>query len=106
MQTQFLRRWWCKKYQLPPTDERFLAYTTEDLVIEMYEDLYEKKPDLIIPDGDDDQPEDDVDVEESGDPLMDEFNRRLAKGESVDDLWELLEPKDEKKSKKTGGSRK
>lgn len=34
----YLRRWWCKKYSLPPNDYRFLSYSLESLLIEFLED--------------------------------------------------------------------
>lgn len=39
-----LIKWWTSKYQLPPTDERLLAYTLEDLLIEYYEDVFLDDP--------------------------------------------------------------
>jgi len=45
LKRDFLRRWWCKKYNLPPTDERFLRYTLPELIIEFYEDVIEEKGD-------------------------------------------------------------
>jgi len=32
--------WWCDKYKLPPTDERLLNYTVEELILEYFMDLF------------------------------------------------------------------
>jgi len=41
LQTEVLRRWWCKKYNAPPTDPRYQAYTIEELILEYLEDAIE-----------------------------------------------------------------
>jgi hypothetical protein len=93
MQTRFLVRWWSKKYNLPPTDPRYLAYTQEDLLLEFYEDVYEKKPSFTV-DGDDDvgDADEDIEFESSGDALMDEIARREARGEDTSDLLDAVDP--------------
>lgn len=44
LKTDSLRRYLCKKYQMPPTDPRYLAYTPEQAWAELLEDLIEKDP--------------------------------------------------------------
>lgn len=34
-----MRVWWCRRYKLPPTDERFYEYTIPELILELYEDI-------------------------------------------------------------------
>jgi hypothetical protein len=87
LKTQFVRRWWCKKYNLPPTDARYLAYTAEDLLLELYEDLHEKNPAFRVEGELDEAPE----LEPTGDDLADEIERRLDRGEDVEDLLDLME---------------
>lgn len=41
IKSDFLRRWWTKKYNLPPTDKRLHAYTIEALTVEFLEDAIE-----------------------------------------------------------------
>jgi hypothetical protein len=71
-----LRRWWCKKYQLPPTSDEYLRYTLEQMFIEYWEDYYEQHPHEVL---------------ESGnvrfvteDPTINAWEEQLAKGEEPD----------------------
>ena len=36
-----LRRWWTRKYRLPPTSDEYLNYTAEELLCEYLEDVIE-----------------------------------------------------------------
>ncbi len=77
-----MRRWWCKKYTLPPTSPLFLAYTAEELWIEYFEDYYEKHPTTDI-DESDITPDDRVQLV-TGDPGIDKVEAMLAE-ETVDE---------------------
>jgi len=83
LDTQWLRRWWCKKYTLPPTDPRYGAYTDEELLLEFFEDLWESDPrramSLLG------TVEDDI-LLETGDAELDDVERRLAAGEDPDEV--------------------
>ena len=91
LKTDFLRRWWCKKYVAPPTDPRYLAYTPEELWVEYLEDIYERNPAALR----------EFDVQEdtvlqTGDKEIDEIERRLAEGEDPDEVlagWGNSSPK-------------
>lgn len=41
LKTCHLERYFCKKYNMPPTDQRYLAYTPEDLIMEYVMDAIE-----------------------------------------------------------------
>ena len=47
LKLDFLRRYVCKKYQMPPTDPRYLAFTPEELWLEYLEDFTERSPDKV-----------------------------------------------------------
>lgn len=83
LDTNWLHRWWCRKYNLPRTDHRYAEHTEEELLLEYFEDLWEHEPikamDLL---GD---YEPDV-VLETGDTELDEIERRLARGEDPDEV--------------------
>lgn len=83
-----MRRWWCKKYQLPPTSPLYLAYTREQLFIEFMEDIYENPPPGGVP----------LDlgdhlVFKTGDPVVDKWEEQYARGE-MPDLDALLTPEE------------
>lgn len=101
LHTNFVRRWWCKKYNLPSTDPRFQDYTPEDLLIEFYEDMYERKPNLQLPGDEEAALATEPVFEETGDPLIDEIEKRLAKGENVDDLLDIMDPETRKQAPAT-----
>lgn len=78
LQHERLRRWWCKKYNLPPTDPRYLAYTREQLFVEFLEDKYEADPAASFE-------ETDAHVQfVTGDPVIDQLERDLAEGKEID----------------------
>lgn len=94
--TVALRRWWCGKYQRPPNDPLLLSRSTASLNQELYEDLFARKVEIeqSIEDGNGDAEsnlamlnavnkalgEDVV----SADPLWDEWEAALARGEMPD----------------------
>lgn len=84
-----LRRWWTKKYRLPPTSDEFGRYTYEELLLEYFEDLYENDKDVFEAFKTPGEIDESV---ETGDPVTDELVRRLDAGEDlgVEDL-EVLE---------------
>ena len=92
MQVDFIRRWWCKKYNLPPTDDRLLKYTPEELLLEFYEDAYERKPNIQLPGDEELDAIEEPEIAATGDPLVDEIEKRLARGEDVEDLLDLMDP--------------
>lgn len=75
-----LKRWWVKKYGLPPTHEAYLAYTLDELWAEFYEDYYLNDPNAAIEEFEDE------DIQfVTGDTEYDELERRLAEGDISDD---------------------
>lgn len=45
----WLQRWWCKKYKRPAKDPLLAQYTTEELAIELLQDLIEKDIQEAVP---------------------------------------------------------
>ena len=78
-----------KKYKLPPTDERYQAYTYEELLLEFFEDLFESSPAEFAKLQ---RPGEGENAVLTGDPIIDELERRIAAGEDLgmEDL-EVLE---------------
>lgn len=60
--------------------------------MEFYEDAYERKPNLTLPGDDEEALDEEPELEPTGDPLMDEIEKRLAKGEDIEDLLDLMDP--------------
>ncbi len=81
-----LERWWINKYRLPPNHELFSDRTVYDLLVEFFEDTFEKNPleAYRTKDGK-------IVFTDTGDELVDSWEQRIAKGESVD-LWESFTP--------------
>lgn len=77
-----LRRWWADKYKKPSTHRLFQEAVLFDLLVEYYEDLYDDDSvaalDAIR--GEDGE----VVFEETGDPLLDKWERELAAGLTPD----------------------
>lgn len=77
----FLRRWWCDHYNLPPTDSRLGIYTMDELMVEWLENMIDKEAFEVDVNGD---PaivtidEDGVEELETGDEEFDEDMRWLA----------------------------
>lgn len=52
MKRDYLRRWWCSKYNLPSTDPRLSAYLPDELMIEFLEDHIDDELFELDKDGD------------------------------------------------------
>jgi hypothetical protein len=76
-----LQRWWTNKYKMPPTSRDYLAYTEDELWVEFYEDYYHAKPDHAIEEIDKNGTVQFV----TGDPEMDELEKRIAEGTISDE---------------------
>ena len=84
--TLFRRRWWTRKYELPPNHPLFLERSVADLQQEMCEDLLWRRKEIMR------------EIEEEGDKgdvlkqELDRVNEALG-GEAVvvDDLWDQWE---------------
>lgn len=91
-----IRRWWCRKYNAPSNDPRFLSRSIAEWTIELLEDTYERREEVRqqiesgqvrFSDGEamlrklsealGEQPE-------GFDPLIDEWERDLAEGRVPD----------------------
>ena len=70
-----MRRWWTKKYKLPPTDPTYLDYTIEELWLEYFEDLYEAEPNFQL-----EEEREDVVFSGTGDAAFDKVEALLAAG--------------------------
>jgi hypothetical protein len=81
-----LAKWWTRKYNLPSNHELFLSRTIHELLVELLEDRFEESP-LEAHRGLDGE----VTFTDTGDPLVDEWEKRIAAGETVD-LWESFTP--------------
>ena len=73
-------RYLMKKYNLPKTDPRLLAYTPEDAILEYLEDAIENDK---IPTGSDGKPMRKImyrgtEIYKTGDPMFDAFEREWA----------------------------
>lgn len=107
-----LRRWWIQKYNRPATDPLFRGQSTEALLLEWYEDLYDELEDLKRQlNSDESRGQVEVlekryakiceilkDEQKFGDPLVDWWEKEVAEGRypdlemSVEDLprwWTL-----------------
>jgi hypothetical protein len=71
----FLRRWWTRKYSRPWTSKEFSQHNIFELLLEYYEDMYEKDNLEAYKDEDGN-----VVFDETGDPLIDKWEAELAKG--------------------------
>ena len=94
----FLRRWICNKYNMPPTDPRYLAYTYEQAYTEFLEDAIE---DERIPLGPTGKPVTKVrtngtEIYRTGDPMFDAFEQEWA-DQDLDALDEEIERQEEAK---------
>lgn len=82
-----LRRWWTEKYRLPITSDAWLDSSFSDLIVEFFEDAFDK---------DDVSRHTHVDEHgraylQIGDPYYDKWERDLAEGRPVN-LWESFTP--------------
>ena len=77
-----LRRWWTTKYQLPWTPSNLEDLSVFDLLVEFYEDLFESDKTALY---DAARGEDgEIVFEETGDPLIDKWEKELAMGITPD----------------------
>lgn len=88
LEENFLQRYFCKKYSMPPTDERLGLYTIEEMLIEYVADAIE---DDRIPIGADGRPIRKVmykgtEIIESGSPLFDAYEREWAEQNLEDEV--------------------
>jgi hypothetical protein len=83
-----LAKWWSKKYSLPSNHELFLSRTVHDLLVELLEDRFEDSP-IESHRGADGE----IIFTETGDPLIDSWEQKIAAGEQVD-LWESFSSED------------
>lgn len=81
MRTEWLQRWFCKKYNRPRKDPLLAEYTPEELMIEYLEDVIELDPAEEFP----------RDVQKSGlyghrtgDALVDQWQADAALGNKID----------------------
>ncbi len=78
----FLRRWWTNKYKQPWTHKAFQEASIFELLVEYYEDVFEKDPQAMLEAGRGEDGE--VVFEETGDPLIDKWEKELAMGITPD----------------------
>lgn len=107
LQSDWLRRWWCKKYCAPQTDPRYLAYTQEQLVIEYLEDKYEENSTCFFekdPDGETLLQDERVSAP-TGDEDVDEVSRLIASGKTAEEIMDDWEKQTELASAATAKSK-
>lgn len=81
----FLIKWWCKKWNRPPKDPLLKEYTLEEMLLEFYEDIYDNYPKAVLA-----MEETNSNFQLTGDPQLDELERRLAEGEDPDEVMREL----------------
>ena len=82
-----LRIWWTKKYQRSPQSDEFLGYTLFELVTEFFEDYFAQNPDERFKYNE---------RFETGDPIIDNWEKELAAGKIPDLTDGLTETQREK----------
>lgn len=82
-----LRRWWVEKYKLPWTHESAQNSTLDELLVEYYEDLFEKNPSAARKALSDSSGE--FFFEDDEDPLIQKWENELKRG-LIPDLEEGL----------------
>lgn len=78
-----------QKYRLPPTSDEYLRYTPEDLLVEYLEDYVSAHPEEPVRRRVHDQTG--SPYFETGDPVIDRWERQIAEG-GLPDLDEELSP--------------
>tara|TARA_R100000808_G_C2074491_1_gene100706 strand:+ start:53 stop:565 length:513 start_codon:yes stop_codon:yes gene_type:complete len=73
-----LRQWWAKKYHSSPKSDEFQRYTLWEMTIEFFEDYYAQDKKRVWKDEREDLGA--VELPESGDPLVDRWERQIAEG--------------------------
>lgn len=81
LRTEWLQRWWCKKYNRPRKDPLLNEYTLEELMIEYLEDAIEIDPQEEFSR---ETRESGMFIHRSGDKLMDQWQEKTARGEKID----------------------
>lgn len=81
VRSEWLQRWWCKKYNRPRKDPLLLEYTLEELMIEYLEDCIEDDPAEEFP-----EPIRDAGLyaHRTGDPVVDQWQEAAARGKPID----------------------
>lgn len=85
------RQWWTDKYSLPSNHPLFLKLSTSELYLEMYEDAYQQRSDLIKKLKD---PEDVLSAKEANamQTQLSRLNKSLGLEDTGDDvLWDKWE---------------
>lgn len=72
-----LERWWRQKYKLPSNHELFTSRTIIDLLVEFWEDIFIENPTKMLQAAD-------GTFTETGDELIDKWERQIAQGEMPD----------------------
>lgn len=87
------RRWWCNRYNLPPTDPRLGAYTDVELLIEWAEWALDNK--LVTVDSDGVPPEkvvvNGIEINDPKDEKWASKERSWAESPTFDELNEMIE---------------
>jgi hypothetical protein len=81
VRTEWLQRWWCKKYNRPRKDPLLAEYMPEELMIEYLEDVIEIDPAEEFPR---DIKESGRYVHRTGDALLDKWQEAAASGQGID----------------------
>ena len=95
----WLKRWWVKKYALPPVHELFVGQSVAELELEFFEDLWAQREEVMHQLEDEDTRSAERSVmyrqlsvinnvlgleTESSDPLVDQWEKDLAEGRVPD----------------------
>lgn len=81
-----LEKWWSKKYRLPSNHELFTSRTLFDLLVEFYDDYYDKNP-LEAHRNKDGE----IQFRDTGDPVVDHWEQLIADGKTPN-FSEVLSP--------------
>lgn len=89
-----LERWWSDKYKLPSNHDLFQSRTKFDLLVEFYEDYYDKNPLDAHRNADGT-----IQFKDTGDDMIDKWEAEIAAG-LTPDFYEDLSPEDQEKVKR------
>lgn len=70
-----LGKWWEKKYKLPSNHNLFVSRTLFDLLVEFYEDYFDRNPMEVHR-----QADGQIQFKDTGDPLIDKWEQQIADG--------------------------